>query len=227
MLPAMSSRILVIEDDPKIAAKLVRGLKDAGFSVSLETDGERGMHAALAEPFDLIVLDLMLPGRHGLEVLEAWQSRLSTPVIVLTAKDTLEARMGSFQRGAVDWMAKPFWMDELLTRARLRLNMREQAPREVVTIGDAELDLDARALTLAGEPVSLTPSEFNLLAYLMQRPGRAVSRRQLAEAALSTDKEVSDRTVDSYITRLRKKLGPLAPKLQTVWSVGYRFNADA
>ncbi|MCB9796242.1 MAG: response regulator transcription factor [Alphaproteobacteria bacterium] len=219
-------RILVIEDDPKIASKLVRGLKDAGFAVELHADGEQGMQAGLQSDFDLAVLDLMLPGLHGLEVLEAWQSRSSTPVIVLTAKDTLEARMGSFSRGAVDWMAKPFWMDELLARIRVRLQLREEAPRQVLRFGALELDLDARAVSLGGEPVTLTPSEFNILAFLAERPNRAVSRRQLAEAALSTDKEVSDRTVDSYVTRLRKKLGQESARIKTVWSVGYQLRSD-
>lgn len=220
------SRVLIIEDDPPIAAGIVRGLGAAGFDVELATDGRRGADLALARTFDLIVLDLMLPELDGFAALELWRGRLSTPVLVLTARTDLDARLRAFAAGAVDYLPKPFWVEELVARVRARLRLTEAAPPRTVAWDGALLDLDARAVTLAGEPLALTAHEFNVLSYLVERPGRAISRRQLAEAALPVGGDRSERTVDSHVARIRRKLGAAAAaRIATVWGIGYRFDA--
>ncbi len=221
------ARILVVEDDPPIAAGIVRGLQRAGFEVELASDGERGAALGLAGGFALTVLDLMLPGQGGFEVLEVWRGRLSTPVIVLTARTDLESRLRAFELGAVDYLPKPFWVEELVARIRARLRLaREPGPGRAVAWDEVVLDLDARTVQLAGAPLALTAHEFNVLAYMVERPGRAVTRQQLAEAALPVGGDRSDRTVDSHIARIRRKLGkPGGGRLATVWGIGYRFDA--
>lgn len=228
----MSSRdrstpaILVVEDDPAIAAGVVRGLKGAGFDVELAHDGRRGAELALARPFDLVILDLMLPELGGFEVLELWRGRLSTPVIVLSARTELDARLQAFAGGAVDYLPKPFWIEELLARVRARLRLPDAAaPTRRLAFDDAVLDLDARTVTLAGEPLGLTAHEFNVLLYLVERPARAITRRQLAEAALPAGGDRSERTVDSHVARIRRKLGATGARIATVWGIGYRFDA--
>ncbi|MDC0668847.1 response regulator transcription factor [Nannocystis radixulma] len=228
----MSSRdrstpaILVVEDDPAIAAGVVRGLKGAGFDVELAHDGRRGAELALARPFDLVILDLMLPELGGFEVLELWRGRLSTPVIVLSARTELDARLQAFAGGAVDYLPKPFWIEELLARVRARLRLPDAAaPTRRLAFDDAVLDLDARTVTLAGEPLGLTAHEFNVLLYLVERPARAITRRQLAEAALPAGGDRSERTVDSHVARIRRKLGLAGARIATVWGIGYRFDA--
>lgn len=218
--------VLVVEDDPAIAAGIVRGLKGAGFDVELAHDGRRGAELALARPFDLVVLDLMLPELGGFEVLELWRGRLSTPVIVLSARTELDARLQAFAGGAVDYLPKPFWIEELLARVRARLRLPDAAaPTRTFAWDDALLDLDARTVTLAGEPLGLTAHEFNVLLYLVERPARAITRRQLAEAALPAGGDRSERTVDSHVARIRRKLGPAGARIATVWGIGYRFDA--
>ena len=219
--------ILVIEDDASVAAGLVTGLKTAGYEVDLASDGARGVEMALSQPFDLIILDLMLPERDGFDVLEAWRDRLSTPVVVLSARTDLEARLKSFSLGAVDYLPKPFWMGELVARIRSRLRIREDEPHRVISWGSVKVDLDARTVSVGESDVELTSHEFNILAFLVERPGRAVSRRQLAENALPESGARYDRTVDSHLSRIRSKLGTeCAAAIRTVWGVGYKFEAE-
>ncbi|WP_434422247.1 response regulator transcription factor [Nannocystis pusilla] len=173
-----------------------------------------------------MVLDLMLPELGGFEVLELWRGRLSTPVIVLSARTELDARLQAFAGGAVDYLPKPFWIEELLARVRARLRLPDAAaPTRTFGWDGALLDLDARTVTLAGEPLGLTAHEFNVLLYLVERPARAITRRQLAEAALPAGGDRSERTVDSHVARIRRKLGPAGARIATVWGIGYRFDA--
>ena len=216
--------ILVIEDDDGVRRNLMVGLKDAGFQVSCEVDGEAGVQRALHEEFDLVILDLMMPERTGFEVLEAWNGRLSIPVIILSARTELRSRLKSFELGAVDYVTKPFWMEELVARVFSRLRVRVDAPRRIIQWENVELNLDARRASIDGEDIGLTAHEYNVLAYLVERPGRAVSRRQLADFALPECGERYDRTVDSHVSRIRHKVGKEAAKrIATVWGVGYRF----
>ncbi len=220
-----AAEILVVEDDPPIAAGIVRGLTAAGFAVELASDGRRGAELALSRPFDLIILDLMLPELGGFDVLELWRGRLSTPVVVLTARTDLDARLRAFAGGAVDYLPKPFWIEELVARVRARLRIADAASTRTVRWDDAVLDLDARTVVVAGAALTLTVHEFNVLAYLVERPGRAITRRQLAEAALPAGGDRSDRTVDSHVARIRRKLGAAGSRVVTVWGIGYRFDA--
>lgn len=223
-----SSRILVVEDDPKVAAGLVRGLRGAGFETELACDGVTATRLALAGGFDAILLDLMLPQRSGLDVLATLKGRSSIPTTVLTARSDLQDRLRAFELGAVDFVPKPFWVEEVIARLRARLCLTEaKKESRIVQFGGAVVDLDARTLAVAGTPVVLTRYELDLLAYLIERPGRALARRQLATMALAPLDERSERTVDSHITRVRKKLGAEAGAcIVTVWGIGYRFDLE-
>lgn len=221
------SRILVVEDEPDIAAHVVKGLKRAGHEVVLETRGDSAIERPLRETFDLVVLDINLPGMSGFELLDLWQPRISAPTIVLTARTGLEDRLAAFDSGAVDFVTKPFFVEELLARIRARLHARETEAADLFTWSDVELDRGARMVRRGGEDVGLTKHEFNVLLYLIDRPTRAVGRSQLAAGALSNDGDASDRTVDSHVARLRKKLGTeAAAAIKTVWGIGYSFAPD-
>lgn len=216
--------ILVVEDDAAVASGLVTGLKNVGFAVELATDGEMGTKRALSGEFELVILDLNLPERDGFGVLEALSGRISTPVIVLTARTELETRLKSFSLGAVDYIPKPFWMEELVARIQSRLRLREDEPHRVVSWSNVVIDLDARTVNLDEAPIELTSHEFNVLAYLVERPDRAITRKQLADHALPESGSRYGRTVDSHMCRIRNKLGEQASEhIKTVWGVGYKF----
>ena len=219
-------RILVVEDDPQVVRGLVAGLGRAGFDISVAMDGQEGATRALHEDFDAVVLDLMLPERSGHEVLAAMSGRVSTPVVVLSARTDLESRLRSFQLGAIDFVPKPFWIEELVARIRSRLAIRPEPARRVLPLGAVSLDPEARIATRDGEDLGLTPHEFNLLLWLVERPGRAISRRQLAEHTLPEEHDATERTVDSHVSRIRRKLGPEGALLHTVWGIGYRYDPD-
>ena len=225
----MAFHILVVEDDPPIAAGIVRGLKAEGFDVELANTGARGVELALTGRHDLVIVDLMLPEQSGFEVIEILRARSSVPVLVLTALTELEDRLACFGLGADDFMTKPFWMEELVARVRARLRIREHQPNRQVAWANAVIDLDAREVRVDATVVSLTRIEFDLLAHLIVREGRAQTRRQLADAALPQDAYTAPRTLDSHVARLRKKLGPdAAQRVATVWGIGYQFeSADA
>lgn len=219
--------ILIVEDDSGVVQGLVRGLRQAGFRTSLAMSGDRGLERILTEEFDLVLLDLMLPKRTGFEVLDAVRARASVPIIVLSALTDLPARLRSFENGAVDFVPKPFFMEELVARIRSRLDLGQAEGRRELTLADTVLDLDARVVRRDGEDLALTGYEFNVLALLRQRAGRAQTRAQIADVALSEDGECSDRTVDSHISRIRKKLGPQAAgRIKTVWGIGYRCDLE-
>ena len=221
----MEKRILLIEDDAPLAKSIVAALRRAGYAVTLATDGDAGLVTALSESPDLIVLDMLLPGRSGSTVLEALRHRSSVPVLVLTALTDLQTRLAAFDLGAADYLAKPFFTEELLARVDARLREKRTQPPRLVRWSGVCVDLDGRRVTRDGSDIAMTANEFNVLAYLVQRPDRSVTRRQLADGALSVDGMAADRTVDSHIARIRKKLGEAAGAVETVWSIGYRFRA--
>jgi len=217
-------RVLVVEDDPELGPSLVSALLRHGYDAVLASDGHRALDESHREPPDAVVLDLMLPGIDGHGLLEQWAGRMSVPILVLSARSDLDARLGSFARGAVDFVPKPFFVDELVARLRLRLD--DPAPRESRTLSwaDVVLDLDQRLVRRGGEVVTMTPIEVNVLACLAERRGRPVSRQAIADVALPLDGDRLPRTVDTHISRIRKKLGRDAAKqLHTVFGVGYRL----
>ncbi|MSP26714.1 MAG: response regulator transcription factor [Myxococcales bacterium] len=215
--------ICVVEDEAAVASRLCLGLKRCGFDVALATDGEAAIELATSREFALILLDLGLPRRSGFDVLKALRNRTRAPIIVLTAQLDLASRMQSFEDGAVDWIGKPFFLEELVVRMRLRLGAATVAAPSSVELGGALLDVGRGTVHCAGVDVGLTRTEHGLLKYLLDRGGRAVTRRQLADEVLAADGDVTDRTVDSHVSRLRKKLGPAGAAITTVWGIGYRL----
>ncbi len=218
-------RVLVVEDDVPVAAGLVRGLQSAGFEVDLSTSGEDVVRIILGRKYDVVVLDLMLPGAHGFSVLEQLKDRSHPPIIVLTARTDLHDRLKSFELGAADYLSKPFFIDELVARIRARTGVVESEPLHLIRFGQVVLNVAAREATVSGVPAGLTPTELDLLVYLTTRPSRAVSRQQLAESILRSLDDAGGRTVDAHVARLRRKLGADASAIATVWGIGYRFDA--
>ena len=171
--------ILIIEDDSGVAEGLVNGLKKAGFRTRLAINGDQGLRCILAETFDLVLLDLMLPGRTGFEILEAISNRVSVPTIVLSALNDLPARLKSFEKGAVDFVPKPFFIEELVARMRSRLDVRQEQSPKVLILGDTVLDLDTRTVLRNDVDLGMTGYEFNVLAFLRKQAGRPQTRGQL------------------------------------------------
>ena len=221
----MTHRILLIEDDPGITESTVLGLRRAGFHVDHAADGTTGLALANRGDHALVVLDLNLPGPSGYTILEAVRQRSQVPVIVITARTGLDPRIRSFALGADDLLPKPFWVEELVVRVQRRLAAAEAVNR--VCWDGVVVDLTAREVHVDGSIVGLTPSELDLLVALVTRPRRALTRAQLLELALPEDSDALERTVDSHLARVRRKLGPAGRAIQTVFRVGYRFAPDA
>ncbi len=218
-------RVLVVEDEPKVAGALGDGLRGEGHEVLIETPGEGGFFRATTAPVDLILLDLGLPGRDGLEILGTLRQRgLRTPVLVLTARDAPADRVTGLDGGADDYLVKPFAFEELL--ARMRALIRRGTPDPLrLSLGDLVLDVTARSAMRAGIRLELTVREFDLLRYLLSRHGQIVSRDALAadvwrETARST---TLSNVIDVHMARLRRKIdvGRSAPLIHTIRGVGF------
>ncbi len=218
-------RILVVEDDSRLAEELVRAIKGRGFETELMGNGDEAEVRILKGGFDLVLLDLMLPGLPGLELLKRIQFKSACPVIVMSARQDVSARLESFQHGALDFVAKPFFFAELLLRIDVRLGLsRKAAATECMQWANAVLYPKARTLSVEGQSVELTHHEMSILLTLISQQPDAVTRQQLVVHALGSAGETSERTVDSHVTRLRQKLGSSAgAAIRTVWRVGYRF----
>jgi two-component system copper resistance phosphate regulon response regulator CusR len=217
-------KILVVEDEPKTAAYLRRGLTENGFAVDVARQGEEGLRRALAGGYDLLILDVMLPQRDGWSVL-AELTRLGqhTPVLFLTARDAVPDRVKGLELGADDYLVKPFAFAELLARVRTVLRRRAAPPSDTLHLADLEIDLVRHRATRAGRPLDLTPKEFTLLAVLARRAGEALSRTLIAELVWDLRLEGDSNVVDVHVRRLRSKVDdPFARKLiHTVRGVGY------
>lgn len=225
----MPSRILVIEDEPGIVDFLERGLSAHGFDVSSATDGISGTEKALGDEFDLVVLDMMLPGRSGAEVLSALrETKPGLPVIVLTARGEIEDRIAGLDAGAVDYLTKPFSLSELAARIRAQLRAAAQAPTTTLRGGDIEVNLISREVLQTGQLVRLSTTEFELLVYLLRNRGHVLSREQILRAVWGYDYDPGTNVVDVYVGYLRRKLthGERPAPIVTVRSVGYRFDAS-
>lgn len=218
-------RILVIEDEAQLARHVVRALERHGHVANTQQDGAVGLRTALADPPDLIVLDLNLPTTDGLEVLmKLREVQCPTRVLILTARSEVEHRIKGLKAGADDYLGKPFSLDELVARVEA-LGRRGATPTaaDLLKVADLQMDVQHRRVTRAARPVALSPREFDVLQVLMQEPGRVFSRTELCERVWQRDHEYDTRTVEIFIARLRKKIdsGFVSPLIHTVRSVGY------
>ncbi len=218
--------IVLIEDEAGIVDFIDRGLSARGLEIHAAPDGESGLRLALGQRVDLVVLDLMLPRKSGMEVLvELAEQRPGLPVIVLTARGEVEDRVNGLSVGAVDYLVKPFALSELEARIRAQLRVARQTPNTKIRRGGLELDLLTRDVTHNGHPVRLSATEFDLLAYFMNHPGQTLDRRQILRAVWRYDHDPSTNIVDVYIGYLRRKLvvGDGTAPIKTVRSRGYRL----
>jgi DNA-binding response OmpR family regulator len=218
--------VLLIEDEPGIVDFVRRGLEGEGLRVHAETDGRNGEEHALREPVDVVLLDLMLPGRGGLEILATLRSaKPELPVIVLTAKGEVEDRVAGLDGGAVDYLVKPFSLAELSARIRAQLRTAALGTTTRLAVEDVEVDLLSRRVTRGGAQIALSTTEFELLVHLLRNSGRVVSREEILTAVWGYQHDPATNIVDVYIGYLRRKLrqGDAPALIHTVRSVGYRF----
>ena len=216
----------MVEDEAAIADFLERGLEAEGYSVTVASEGPDGLIEARSGQFDLLILDLMLPGMSGIEILKAFrEGDRTTPVILLTARTAVEDRVEGLDAGATDYMPKPFAFEELAARVRAHLRRPEQGEATTLSVGDIELDLLKRKVTRDGHEVNLSAREFDLLTYMMRHPGQVLSREQLLSGVWGYDYDPGTNVVGVYIQYLRRKLdlNDLPDPIETLRSVGYRL----
>ncbi len=220
------TRLLIVEDDRSLREGLKIVLEQAGYDVETAIRGQDALRTIREQPPDLVILDLMLPGLDGSYVLEkARQEGFTAPVIILSARDSLEDKIHGFDTGADDYVTKPFELEELLARVMVRLRSSEQSRRFV--FGQTVVDLEARRIQRGDEEIHLTPKEFDLLALFLDNPERALSRSRILEEVWGTDYRGTGRTVDNFVRGLRTKIesDPDNPRfLRTVRARGYRFS---
>ncbi len=217
-------RVLVIEDDPTVGQFVKRGLEEQHWSVDLVADGEEGESLARSQPYDLVVLDMRLPGRSGLDVLRNLRARgFERPVLVLTAQDAIDAKVETLRAGADDYVTKPFAFEELLARVEALARRPRNLATPVLKVADLEVDLDAREVRRGSALVELTPKEFLVLEYLCRHKGRVMSRTLITEYAWGYHFDPGTNIVDVVINHLRKKIdsGKGKKLITTVRGVGY------
>jgi len=217
-------KVLVIEDDPTVGQFVKRGLEQQRWSVDLAADGLEGERLARTQPYDIVVLDMRLPGKQGLDVLRDLRSwGFERPVLVLTAQDAVDAKVTTLRAGADDYVTKPFAFEELLARVEALARRPRAIATPVLTVADLTLDLDTREVRRDGRLIDLTPKEFLVLEYLMRHAGRVMSRTLITEYAWGYHFDPGTNIVDVVINHLRKKVDAKAPKklIATVRGVGY------
>jgi two-component system OmpR family response regulator len=220
-------RILVVEDDRQTAVSIRQGLREEGFSVDLVADGEEAVAAAMTTPFDVIVLDVMLPGDlDGFAVCSRLRMRrVRAPVLMLTARDAIDDRVQGLEAGADDYLVKPFVFRELLARVRALARRHLDGRANVLVAGDLALDLSAKQATVRDTPVALTGKELSILEYFLHHPGQLLSRAQIEEHVWSYDFDSDSNLVEVYIARIRRKLAAvgLRDPIVTLRGAGYRL----
>ena len=218
-------RALLVEDDPTIAEFVARGLREAGFAVDHEADGEAGLAAAMKSPYDVAIVDLMLPKRDGLSLIDELRRRgVATPVLILSARRSVDDRVAGLQTGGDDYLTKPFAFAELLARVQALVRRATRAPEPTtLTVADVVLDLLSRKVTRAGKSIDLRPREFTLLEYLMRNAAKVVSKTMILSHVWEYNFDPQTNIVDVLVSRLREKIDrPFEKKLlHTVRGVGY------
>ncbi len=220
----MTDTILLIEDDEELGSQIVEHLRKAGFWTIWKKEGERLLENAAPE-FSLLILDLMLPGTWGIDILKHLRSYSDVPVLVLSARNQTADKVRAFRQGADDYMTKPFWPEELIERVRARLRRPVMQKEGPVEIDSLTIDVARREITKEDKQIDLTRVEFDLLAALVHRRGEAVTRRWLVDNILDPDKDGTERTLDVHISHLRKKL-TVDNLIETVWGIGYRLKTE-
>ncbi len=214
--------VLLVEDDEALGGQLQAQIQAMGLEAIWWRRGH-DIHPDMPPPVDLVVLDLMLPGVPGFEVLRQLRKACDVPVLVLSARDGSDDKVRALQLGADDYLSKPFWPEELEARILARLRRPVLMRQDIVEHGILKVDLARSQVWVSGEEVALAPAEYAVLEMLLRRPGAAVTRRRLAASVLDPDSEANPRTLDVHVSRLRKKVG--AGLVETVWGVGYRLAA--
>lgn len=217
-------RLLVVEDDPDLNRQLVSALEEAGYVVDSAKDGEEGHYLGDTEPYDAVVLDLGLPEMDGVTVLEKWRrdGRIM-PVLILTARDRWSDKVAGFDAGADDYVAKPFFMEEVLARLRALLRRSTGHATSELECGPVRVDTRSSRVTVNGRAIKLTSLEYRLLSYLMHHQGRVISRTELVEHLYDQDFDRDSNTIEVFVGRLRRKLGK--DVIETVRGLGYRLAA--
>jgi two-component system OmpR family response regulator len=221
-------RILIVEDDPVLADGLTRSLRQADYAVDCAPDGTQADHLLTAQTYDLVILDLGLPGLDGLDVLKRLRRRGSSmPVLVLTARDALPDRVKGLDLGADDYLTKPFDLPELEARVRALIRRGQAGGSALLTHGPLTLDTGGRRATLHGAPLELSARELGVLEVLMLRSGRVVNKEQLTAQLYGSDEEVGPNAIEVYVHRLRKKVETAGGAIRTIRGLGYLLEKDA
>ncbi len=219
-------RVLIVEDEPNLRSQLQATLEGAGYAVDTAGDGEEGLYLGQTEAYDAIVLDLGLPEIDGLTVLDRWRKDgKTTPVLVLTARDSWSDKVAGLDAGADDYVAKPFQSEELIARLRALIRRASGNASAELIAGDIRLDTRSGKVTKAGDPVKLTAQEYKLLSYLLHHKGKVVSRTELIEHIYDQDFDRDSNTIEVFVTRIRKKLGP--DVITTIRGLGYSLEEPA
>ncbi|EYF07683.1 response regulator transcription factor [Chondromyces apiculatus] len=218
----MPERVLLIEDDHELGGQIVERLRRAGYEPLWWNTGRRIPPEDL-QGLALVILDLMLPGTYGMDILKDLRATSDVPVLVLSARNDTTDKVRALKLGADDYMTKPFWPEELIERVRARLRRPTLQRQDLLEVGPLRIDLELREVRLDGKPIELTRVEFDFLTALARRPGVAITRAWLVEHVLDPERDGTERTLDVHVSRLRKKLG--GALVETVWGIGYRLAA--
>ncbi|MEM6626833.1 MAG: response regulator transcription factor [Pseudomonadota bacterium] len=215
-------RVLIVEDDPDLGRQLTEALSQNGYAVDHAADGEEGHFLGDTEPYDAVVLDLGLPKIDGVRVLERWRAAgKDMPVLILTARDRWSEKVAGFDAGADDYLAKPFYTEELLARLRALLRRAAGHASAALQCGDLRVDTRAARASVDGEPIKLTAHEYRVLSYMMHHQGRVVPRTELVEHIYDQDFDRDSNTIEVFVGRLRKKIG--SDRILTERGLGYRL----
>jgi heavy metal response regulator len=217
-------RILIVEDEKKVAAFIKKGLEEETYAVDIAIDGEEGLHLGEQNPYDLIILDLMLPKINGLDILSHLRAKkIETPILLLTAKDSVEDKVEGLNQGADDYLTKPFAFSELLARIRVLLRRGKNETKTTLEIADLTLDLVSHKVNRGNEEIELTGKEYSLLEYFMRNQEKVLTRTMIAEHVWDYNFDTFTNVIDVYVNHLRKKIDKNFPAklLHTLRGVGY------